>query len=136
MMGVIIYTLQRLEQSDTGTFGTLSDTAGTVLCHTCELPPNDNHPDTSCIPSGFYTAIPHNSATHPNTWEISNVPGRSNILIHSGNVIADSKGCLLVGLTEGWIGDQKAVLSSMAAMNKLRDILPDTFTISILDIDE
>ncbi len=39
---------------------------------------------------------------------ILNVPGFENILIHQGNSIEDSEGCILVGCTEtrnaGWIG--------------------------------
>ncbi len=136
MSGVVIYTLQRHSQSSEGTFGTLCDAAGTILCHTCELPWNNNKPSVSCIPSGFYNCIPHNSPKHPDTWEVSNVPNRSGILIHNGNTIADSDGCILVGMTEGWLGTQMAVLSSMQALNILRKMLPPSFMLSVLDISE
>jgi len=134
MNGVMMYTLQRHTQSDKGTFGTLSDAGGLLLCHTCELPWNDNKPETSCIPSGFYNCIPHNSPAHPNTWEVTGVPNRSEILIHNGNIIEESKGCILVGMNEGWLNSEWAVLNSMQALNFLRNTLPDNFSLSVLDI--
>ena len=62
-----------------------------------------------CITQGLYNCIPHNSADHPETWELLNVPGRTEILIHVGNYAlpyidkngihkpSDTKGCILVG---------------------------------------
>jgi hypothetical protein len=130
----MIYTLERLEQSDGGTFGVLKDETGKILVHTCELPWNNNNPDTSCIPAGSYTVIPHNSPAYPNVWEVSAVPNRSAILIHNGNTVKDSLGCIIVGMTEGCLGGQKAVLNSMQALNLLRITLPETFYLVIVDL--
>lgn len=128
------YTLQRLSQSEEGTFGVLKDVPGNVLCHTAELPWNGNHPDTSCIPVGQYQVIPHNSVEHPHVWEITNVPNRIGILIHQGNLpLKDSLGCIIVGRTQGWLGTDMAVLNSMAALNDLRQSLPQSWIIDILD---
>lgn len=72
------------------------------------------HPDIYTIspyptlPSGIYPLLGHNTLTHPNVWEIANVPGHTGILIHIGNYAcdvhignivhpSDSKGCILVG---------------------------------------
>lgn len=130
MNGITYYTLQRLSQSDEGTFGALIDPLGMQLCVTCEPPADGDHP---CIPTGVYIVIPHNSPAHPNTWEISDVPNRTAILIHNGNTDADTLGCVVVGTAFGWIGNQRAVLQSDAALAKLRNVLPSTFNINIIN---
>lgn len=124
------YTLTRISQSDEGTFGTLTDLDGIQLCVTCEPPPDVQHP---CIPAGTYHCIPHNGQHWKNVWEITNVPGRSDILIHAGNLDKDTLGCVVVGISFGWIGTQQAVLQSLTALNKLRNLLPDEFEIEIIE---
>jgi Family of unknown function (DUF5675) len=125
--------LDRNEYTDKGTLGTLNQDS-TLLCYTLELPWNNNESGTSCIPNGEYQVIPHNSFSHPNTWEITGVPDREAILIHNGNTEADSKGCVLVGDSTGEINGKPAVLNSKATLNKLRGILPDNFTLVISDV--
>lgn len=132
MNGVMLYTLQRISQSEEGTFGILYDPAGTQLCVTCEPPPDVAHP---CIPAGMYKCIPHNGDRWKNVWEISGVPGRSSILIHAGNTDADTEGCVCVGTSFGWEGTTQAVMESVNALNKLRNLLPQSFNISILDME-
>lgn len=128
-----VYILQRLNQSEEGTFGTFSDPSGTQLCVTCEPPPDGDHP---CIPAGTYQCIPHNGAKWQNVWEITNVPGRTAILIHAGNTDSNTEGCVCVGTSFGWLGTNQAVMESLNALNKLRSCLPSSFIISILDINE
>lgn len=125
------YTLNRKPSTPLGTFGQLMDGRGNPLCLTCELPWNDNHPQTSCIPAGTYKVIRHNSPDHPDTWEVMNVPGRSAILIHNGNTKLDSRGCILVGDKFGTVNDYPAVLNSVATMQRLRAILPSDFVLTI-----
>lgn len=43
---------------------------------------------------------------------VTDVPKYQYILIHWGNFITDTEGCLVVGETEGYIGKQRAVLNS------------------------
>lgn len=124
------YTLTRISQSEDGTFGILKDEAGNRLCVTCEPPLTGNHP---CIPKGIYHCIPHNSLAHPNTWELQNVPGRSEILIHTGNTIKDTKGCILVGKSFGWIDSEQAVTESNATLDMLRESFPPEFDITIIN---
>jgi hypothetical protein len=124
------YELTRISQSDEGTFGLLKDENGTQLCVTCEPPKDREHP---CIPVGKYSVIPHNSPKHPHTWELLNVPGRTEILIHPGNTIRDTEGCILVGTSFGWLESGQCITESVRAMNKLRDILPDSFEIDIIE---
>jgi len=127
--------INRTQSSDLGTFGELridDAVAGEPICYTCEPPWRNNGPD-SCIPTGTYTVIPHNSPAHPNTWEISDVPDRNVILIHNGNTERDSLGCVLVGDTLGTVNGLPAVLDSNKTLESLRSILPPTFQLQITE---
>lgn len=104
---------------------------GMEICKTMELPWLNNEHDKSCISEGTYACVPHNSPAHPGTWEITNVPNRDNILLHNGNFAKQSLGCILVGNSFGIIDGKPAVLNSMATLNKLRNILPPTFQLTI-----
>lgn len=119
--------LIRTETSDQGTFGLLS--VGGFVCHTAEPPWRENLPGVSCIPPGLYEVEPWNSRRFPATFHLLNVPARSAILIHAGNVAGDpsrgwrrhSLGCILPGLRRGWIEKQRAVLLSAPALSVLRE---------------
>lgn len=94
----------------------------------------------SSVPDGTYELRPHNTARHPNVWALHNpalgvwhesVPpglpyGRSAILIHTGNTVADIEGCLLVGLRHGRIEGTDAVLESRPALTQLQMLLGTT----------
>jgi len=82
---------------------------GQWYAYTLELPKlhngAENVPDQCCIPPGRYEVIvtesPHLTAEkgfpvyRPH---VMNVPGRDGILIHGGNTVRDSLGCVLVGV--------------------------------------
>jgi len=67
------------------------------ICHTLELPWQNNASYISSIPSGSYDA--HLRYDRSDKWRIQldNVPGRSAIQIHMGNYPSDIEGCVLVG---------------------------------------
>lgn len=117
------------------TLNGISPTYGVLLkddvpqCVTLELPWLLNVPDKSCIPAGVYPCIPHNTADKPNCWEITGVPSRSSVLIHIGNTIADTEGCILVGNAFFPGG----ILESTDALNYLRKTLPSNFTLTIVN---
>lgn len=125
-----MYTLQRISQSEEGTFGVLKDDNGIQLCVTCEPSPAKDHP---CVPAGTYHCIPHNGVKWKNVWKVANVPGRSDILIHAGNTDIDTLGCIVVGKSFGWIGTQQAVMESLITLNLLRNLLPSEFDLTIID---
>ncbi len=125
------YILVREPSTPDGTLGEMFDPEGDHLCFTMELPWEDNVPQKSCIPTGTYTCVPHNSASHPGTWELLNVPKRSEILIHTGNTDADSLGCILVGRTIGSLGGKPAVLLSAVAFHVMKQTVPSTFQLEI-----
>lgn len=127
------YTLLRDYMDTVVTLGNLLRPSGEVLCQTLELAWDDNEPEVSCIPPGIYKCVKHDSARHPDTWEVTGVPDRSEILIHAGNTINDTNGCILVGNAFGRIDGDSAVLNSKETIKMLRKTLPDEF---MLDVQE
>lgn len=120
-------TLKRICENENGTFGVLIG-GNKILCVTLERRWLNNQEGVSCIPSGTYNCIPHNSPEHPNTWEITGVEGRTDILIHTGNdANTESLGCILVARQ---FTPDGIILSKMA-MDDLRNQLPPNFTLTI-----
>jgi hypothetical protein len=118
--------IKRVSSSTKCTAGVMIDeSTGLPVCLTLELPDKQNKKFISCIPTGVYIGRPYNSEKFPNTYEITNVDGRSKILIHIGNTVNDIKGCVIVGLEIGRLDGKYAVLDSRKAMGKLRRILED-----------
>ena len=74
--------------------------AGSVILmlKTLELPWKDNKPGISCIPTGEYLAKVHAAPKFEWCLWLQNVPGRSEILIHSGNYTSQILGCILPGI--------------------------------------
>ncbi len=99
------------------------------LCVTIERPWINNERNISCIPPGTYQCVPHNGGRFRNVWILKDVPNRTAILIHIANRVNEIEGCIAVGLSfyEDGIG------SSAVAMNKLRDELPETFELEIIN---
>ncbi len=62
----------------------------------------------------------------------NDVPGRSMIEIHSANIYTELKGCIAIGRRLGVLGGIPAVLESHAAMDDLRKIAGDSFTLTIV----
>lgn len=114
--------IKRHPSTPDGTFGEMFMN-GTHICYTLE-------PVESIIPNGIYKCIPHSGPHFSNVWEITGIKGHSAVLIHNGNVAADSRGCVLAGTSLGQIDHRQAVLGSMDALNKLRKILPKEFEIA------
>ena len=119
-------TLVRLTRSPTApTFGVLM-VAGVPVLLTLELPERFNAPNVSCIPAGRYVANKtenrHTSSGSviPVTLEVV-VPGRSGILFHVGNTVADTHGCILVGMEFASHG----LAYSRVAMDKFEELISD-----------
>lgn len=88
---------------------------GVPLCHTLELPWIDNRKNWSCIPPGVYRLTKASSPRFAKCFYVHDVPGRSGILIHPGNTVADIQGCILPGLD----ATASSVLSSRLALDRL-----------------
>lgn len=110
---MITYRLQRFMANVNGTVGDLYR-MDELLCFTLEPPPS--RPVEPAIPEGTYplswTFSPRFGVFTP---RLENVPGRSGILIHSGNYISDTEGCILVGLSWSMAKDRSIFLASSRA---------------------
>lgn len=102
----------RLEDNFTqGAFGAMMIN-GEVFCWTLEPPEYDNLKNFACIPPGQYECRRVVSPRFGTTYEICNVPGRSLIRFHAGNVVDDTHGCVLLGETQGKLRGDRAILNS------------------------
>lgn len=119
---------------------TKTETTGVLLLDdkplftTLELPYLDNKQSISCIPEGEYTCVPWRSNRFGNVIKVLDVPGRFDILFHSGNSPKDTHGCILVGKhfrlnTRGLV----EIGNSKIALNEMRVLLGglDKFTLKI-----
>lgn len=102
------------------------------LC-TLELPWLDNQASISCIPTGNYTCKRHISPRFGETFQILNVPNRDDILIHWGNTVKDTKGCILLGSWFGTLLDLPAVINSRISFQKFMNLTAgkETFNLTI-----
>jgi len=104
---------------------------------TLEEPWKNNAKNISCIPKGSYHCIPHGWETHTalhqkECWEITHVPNRTGILIHTGNSTMDIEGCLLVGLQRDEKNGVPLIMHSRDAMAILRDLIgPNEFELTL-----
>lgn len=125
-------TLRRIAQSGMGTFGVILN-GNIPICISCEDPWNDNKKGISCIPEGIYKVRRYSGTKYKNVFEITNVPNRSAILIHWGNTMKDTEGCILLGKFFGSIDGIPAVIESKLAFDKFSQIVPDTFDLKIVN---
>lgn len=77
---------------------------------TLERPWIFNERKVSCIPTGTYLVKRHVSPKFGQCLKVQDVKGRSDILFHSGNVVNDTLGCILVGLSAGSADDSDTAM--------------------------
>ena len=108
-------TLTRLSTSEAGTFGVLA-VNGVVKLITLE-------PSKAIVPPGQYKLrLRWSPRFKRKLFEVADVPGHTDVLIHPGNTIKDTKGCILVGTTR----EGRAVLQSRKALEELHRLLGDS----------
>lgn len=100
-----------------GTFGAIT-LDGRPICLTLEPYHRDNERNISSIPSGQYLIKRVDSPTYGNTFEITNIQGRSSVLFHWGNRDDNTQGCILLGEEFGELNGDWAVLSSKKGFNE------------------
>jgi hypothetical protein len=134
------FTLDRIAQTDQQTLGLLAiERGGTKLYHrrfrTLELPWRDNENRISCIPEGTYPAAVRYSQRYGRHIHVQDVPGRTLILLHAGNFISDTAGCVLAGVQFADINRDGLldVVQSGPAVARIMELVPDgeqlTFTV-------
>lgn len=93
-----------------------------------ELPFKNNEKNVSCIPTGEYRlhqrkvgGFAKRAADlfgHPYTFWIKPVEGRDFILVHWGNFLSSTRGCLLIGETAGKQNGKHVVWESKRAYRR------------------
>lgn len=127
-------TILRLTDDGTETQGVFV-AAGKAFAVSLERPWLDNKPEISCIPAGTYLCKRRwSDHFQREVFEISDVPGRTNILIHPANLVTQLEGC--VAIAEKYMGDQ--VQESGEAFEKLMTMFKDkdSFWVSIVDVNK
>nr|BDD48058.1 hypothetical protein 12 [Pseudomonadaceae bacterium] len=132
-------TLYRDAYTDMGTFGRIVLPTG-WQCLTVERPWIGNQTSVSCIPEGVYELRKRRSGVVERTtggefkegWEVTDVPGRTYIMIHPANHKDHLEGCIAPGMALGWINSLWAVTDSMRAFQKLmRRLRDDSYYLDI-----
>ena len=119
MKTLVLDRRDETEYSKTGTEGVLSET-GIKICDTLELHEENNKPKESHIPTGTYLCKIVQSPKFGKVYEITEVTGRGNVLIHCANFAGDTDagmktqllGCVALGNGYGLLEGQRAILQS------------------------
>jgi len=83
------------------------------LCVTLENGWKNNERYISCIPAGDYILdLSHQSPKYGNVPLIEDVPNRDNCLLHWGNRVRDTQGCILLAASFGVLESEPAILNS------------------------
>ena len=127
--------LTRDLRTDGCTLGKLSLPVQGVTFHTLENPWMFNKPNISCIPAGTYQAIIRKSPRFGLTYWLQNTAPRTWILIHSGNIVKHTHGCILIGRRRGIYKNQRAVFNSRSALTALHRATDNKpFQLEITDV--
>lgn len=119
---MLVLELIRVGQSDRGTFGVIRH-GHVPFVLTLERPWKNNEQNISCIPAGRYRCRKIRSPRFGNTYEITDVPGRTHVLFHAGNTIEDTQGCILVGEEFSGTFDKPMLVSSKRGFLELMKYL-------------
>ena len=131
--------LKRVHTGNFGTFGVLMEHDHPPFALTLEPAWKNNATNISCIPANDYSCFPVDSPRFGKTWEVVDVPDRTHILFHKGNIAgpkdSDTLGCILVAERFDLLGSIPAVLSSKDGFREFKELLQDQniFKLSIMD---
>jgi len=116
-------TIERFSHDEKATIGklTIEDVKHNMI-YTLENPQRETTKD-SRIPAGEYLCRPFNGQKYKNVYEITNVPNRTAILFHWGNLEKDTEGCVLLGNKLGKINGEPAVLESKKCFEMFRSLI-------------
>jgi len=127
----------RLEFGEKETIGVMMK-GGKVLGYTLELPWRDNQQYISCIPVGIYECKRVKTEKFGDTFQVMNVPNRTEVVFHSVATAKDTKGCIGTGRDVGYKNGDRCVLGGLDAkkifLQAYKDV--DTFLLRISNIRE
>lgn len=124
-----------------GTHGALMVPEIGWSCFTAEPPDKGNRPRVSCIPEDQYIVKMRKSPKYGWIFHLTDVNGRTYILIHSGNYSGDielglrsnTMGCILLGQKRGWLSKQLCVLNSRTTLRRFMEQMgSDEFMLTIM----
>lgn len=124
--------ITRTKYEDKQTIGVMHYN-GEEVCKTLELAWVNNNTRVSCVPLGRYKVVRRQSPKYGLHFHLTNVPGRSLILIHQANYHYQLLGCIAVGKNhvdinkDGYLD----VTNSKRTMDKLLKVLPKEFELII-----
>jgi hypothetical protein len=106
-----------------GTFGVMR-IQSQVFCATLEPRDELNARNISCIPAQQYVCARFSSNRYGQTFRVEDVPERTGILFHAGNVAEHTEGCILLG--RGWdsLGqERRGIVNSAAVFKEFMEIM-------------
>lgn len=110
-MTPIVELIRHEENFKYGTFGILK-IQKQVFCVTLEPPDIENTKNVSSIPAQQYLCKKTQSPKYGLTYMVTDVPGRSYILFHSGNTVKHTKGCIILAQHFSKLRGDREVLNS------------------------
>lgn len=99
-----------------------------------ERPWRNNERNVSCIPPGTYECRRVKSPRFGETFQVMDVPGRSQILFHKGNIDADTHGCICVGEAFNPVLGKPGITQSGEGFSEFLGLLrmTDRFALSVI----
>lgn len=127
--------LVRVSKAITATYGVLLQ-GDIPFALTLERPWLDNKVGESCIPAGKYDCQRIHSEKFGTTFEVMNVPGRTAILFHKGNIADDSHGCILIGESFNQVLGKPGITQSGQGFEEFMKLLMFTekFPLEIVEV--
>ena len=107
----------------------------TVFCVTLEPYDRDNASGISNINAQQYICKKIISPKFGETFEITNVQGRTEVVIHPGNFDDNTEACVLLAQHFGKLGYRRAILNSGATFRKFMELMKyeDEFMLTIIE---
>jgi len=125
----------RLQESFVyGTFGVMRINTDPLFV-TLEPPDKENLANKSSIPAQQYECEMTESPKYGWTYKVKDVPARTDILFHPGNIDEHTHGCILLGMQFGILNGEKSILASRDAYTQFMSIMNDKpFILTIKEV--
>lgn len=121
-MRPIVEIIRLEEDEEYGTFGVLR-IQKRVFCVTLEPADWENQVRISSIPAQQYICRRYDSPKYKQTFQIMDVPGRTAVLFHAGNVSEHTMGCILLGQYYGKLKARKERRAILNSGNTMKEFL-------------